>query len=327
MYVGHALLAFALGAVAARLLGVDERRALRYGVAAGAFALVPDVDMVYTAYAVWRDGPAGIFPTTEHVWTRSWVVHRSLTHSLLTGAVGAVFAGHVAALVLDRPAPGRRLPPPTALAAVPGLVGLAGGLAWVAWVTAGTLGIATMLVYAGATALVAWLAVRRGGSALGVAGAAAVGLLSHPFGDVFTGRPPALLYPLVAGPSGPKLALSAQPTVNLVGLFLLEVGLAWLAVGAAARLTGLSVRSLVRPGAALGVGFAATAPVIAPPTLEVAYHFALGVLATGALLGLPTLAYHRERPQTVRAMTALSTGLAATTLAIVGYLVAYLALG
>lgn len=327
MYVGHALLAFALGAAAARLLGVDERGALRYGAAAAGFGLVSNVDLVYAVLAAGTSGSGPVIPTTADGWPSSAVVHHLLTHSLLTGAVASVFAGHVAALVLDRPAPGRRLPPPTALAAVPGLVGLAGGLAWVAWVTAGMPGIATMLVYVGATALVAWLAVRRGGSALGVAGAAAVGLLSHPFGDVFAGRPQALLYPLVAGPTLPTLELSTEPTVNLVGLFLLEVGCAWLAVAAAARMTGLSVRELVRPGAALGLGFAVTAPLIAPPTREAAYSFAFGVFVTGTVLGLPTLAYHQERPRTVRAMTALATALAAATLAIVGYLAAYVVLG
>lgn len=326
MYLGHALLAFVLGALAARLVGVDERRSVLYGAAAAGFGLVPDVDLAYAVVAARLVGPEGLFPTADG-WVHTWVVHQSLTHSLLTGAVAAVFAGHVAALVIVRPSPGRRLPPPTAMAAVPGLVGLAGGLAWVAWVAAGPLGAATMLLYAAAVSAVAWLAVRRGATALGIAGAAAVGLLSHPFGDVFTSQPPALLYPLVEATTVPTLTLSDEPTVNIVGLFLLEVGLAWLALGTAVRPTQLRWWRLVRPPAVLGLAFVATAPVIEPPTIESASPFALGVLATGALVGLVTLAVDRARPRAAHLATALATALAAATLAAIGYLAAYVAFG
>jgi hypothetical protein len=46
MFVGHALLAFALVGGAAALLR-DRRTALRLGVVAAAFATIPDVDMSY----------------------------------------------------------------------------------------------------------------------------------------------------------------------------------------------------------------------------------------------------------------------------------------
>ncbi|MFT4946908.1 MAG: hypothetical protein ACI8TL_001146, partial [Natronomonas sp.] len=51
MFIGHALLAFALAALVAQWRGWRSRQALAVGVAAGAFAALPDVDVLYAAVA------------------------------------------------------------------------------------------------------------------------------------------------------------------------------------------------------------------------------------------------------------------------------------
>jgi membrane-bound metal-dependent hydrolase YbcI (DUF457 family) len=89
MFIGHGLLAFALVALAGDALGWSRDRALWLGVLAGAFATVPDVDMLYAPIGV-LGGVDGLFEASEAFWSASSVVHRTVTHSLVLGAVAAL---------------------------------------------------------------------------------------------------------------------------------------------------------------------------------------------------------------------------------------------
>lgn len=321
MYVGHALLAFVVSSLLARRLGAGRHRTLSIGLVAGAFAVVPDVDSAYTFYAVAEAGPENVFPTTRYVWTaEGWLVHRAMTHSLLVGAAAAIGL-LVAAIGLDRHArsgPGVR----SVLALGLGFA-VAAGLLVGAFVTDGSLGVATMVLYTGGAALIAVVGHRRGVPPHWIGAAAAIGLLSHPFGDVFMGRPPAFFYPLSVEPTLAKVTVAADPTLNLLALYAIELALGWAALGIGLGLLDRPLRAHLEPIAGLGLAFGATALVIRPPTLEVAYHFTLGTITTGLLLGaIPAASGYAGGVD--RRLTALATGLAAISLALLGYIVAYL---
>lgn len=325
MYVGHSLLAFALGALLARRAGVGRSPALTIGALAGGFALLPDVDTAHTVLAVLAAGPDQVFPTPRHVWTaEAWRVHRSLTHSLPIGAVASVGAWALGSALDGRGDLRRSLVPVVAGAAA------FWGILAVGLRTDGQAGLATAGLYVVGAMGFALVAHTRGVAPRWLGVAAAVGLLSHPFGDLFMGRPPAFLYPLVRTPLIPKVAVAADPTVNLVALFLLEVALAWAALWTLASARGWRLRAAVDPRAVLALGFAGAALFIRPPTLQVAYHFAVGALSTGVVLGvLPGVLRGRVLPDGRGSdrRAGVVTGLAAVTLALLSYLVAYLVVG
>ena len=309
MMVGHAALAFALAAGATAALGVGRERALLFGVVAGAFGLVPDVDIGYAVVGLFADGGFDPGELPDVFWETGNLVHRGLTHSFLLGGVAAVLFG----LVTDRR--GR----PVAVV----------GLATLLVVTGERLGGLEAGVMAGF--LLAGVAVAGGGRRLGltpqgVTVAAFVGLASHPFGDLFTGTSPTLLFPFGAGLLPERVLLSGDPTLHLLGAFALEVTTVWLAVVVYAGLRGRSLRRLLRPRAALGTSYAGAVVLLPLPTLAASYQFVVGVLVLGAvvaLVGLPTTDLNSVRARE----GVLVTGLATVTVAFLAYLLAYLAVG
>nr|NIX19235.1 hypothetical protein [Actinomycetota bacterium] len=82
MFVGHAFVAFALAASLADRAGLARYRALQFGVVAGAFALVPDVDILYAVAGMVLADPAGVWSAAAAFWDSSQTVHRAMTHSI-----------------------------------------------------------------------------------------------------------------------------------------------------------------------------------------------------------------------------------------------------
>ncbi len=346
MMLGHGLVAFAaVAAVAGRR--VAPRRALLLGGVAGLFAAVPDVDMLFALpglVAAVVDtsataGGAGSIPV-DSLWAASNDVHRSVTHSLVVAVPSSVAAGLVAAPTRDgvTTAVGAAL---LALSAV------------VAGVVSGPVA-AAMLVAFGAGIVGVATAARRWTDLSGptVGGLAAVGLLSHPFGDLFTGGPPRLLYPLAVDPIPTRVLFSTDRTLHLLGTFALEVAAAWAAIAVVLALYDRDPRSFVRPVALVGVAYGLVALVLTPPTLSVSYHFVFSVLALG--LGTCAVAWTRQTAptraavnpradggqdvalprlrsvvaatrDTERLATTLVTGVTAVSLAWLAYLVVYVA--
>lgn len=323
MFVGHALLAFSLVAGAAGLAGRDRSRALALGLAAGAFAAVPDVDMAYALVGVGGAGTTAPLALTSAFWATGNAVHRAVTHSLLVVPPVTLAAAAWTA--------GRRGRSGAAAASA----GLLLALVAAALVASGPLAAAVMALFGLAAVGVATLLARRTDLGSGaVLGAALVGLASHPFGDLFTGTPPALLYPLSAAPTTGRVALAADPTLHLLAAFGLELATAWLAVLVVARLSG--VRVLPARRATVGVGYAAALPVLPAPTLDLSYPFVFGALAVGLLVLLPGVARGRPGagdrdgvaalvPAAPGAARATLTGLTAVTLAWAAYTATYLA--
>ncbi|WP_435333228.1 metal-dependent hydrolase [Haloarchaeobius sp. TZWWS8] len=325
MMVGHALLAFALVVLAARVSGAENRYALVAGLVAGAFATVPDVDMVYALVGVARAEATGVLDVTNAFWSASTVVHRTMTHSLVVAPLAAVAAAcWVYQGEFDRPVRG-----------VGGLLLVA--LVCVAAAELALLGAVVMGAFALATALVA-VAVREltefGPRTVGLL--AFVGLVSHPWGDLFTGEPPALLWPLDTALLSERVVLSTDPTLHLLGAFALELATVWLAL--LVLLTTVDVRfrmgprGLVGTRALVGVGYAGVAFLLPPPTLDVSYHFVFTILGVGTVLAAPDVLRARllasarrlrREWDTPRLLTAFVTGLAAVTLALFAYTALY----
>jgi membrane-bound metal-dependent hydrolase YbcI (DUF457 family) len=309
MFVGHGFLAFALAAGVAAQRGWGRDRVLAVGLLAGLFGTLPDVDMLY-ALAGLAGGPGGLVAASDAFWAAAGEVHRAVTHSLLVGVVGAIgFACWRG-----------RADPRTAVVGVVALSALVAVGAASGPVTAAVLG-AFVLGGIG----VGSLGRRLGVGPRPLFAAALAGLLTHPFGDLLTGQPPALLYPLDIAVFGGRVTLSADPTLHLLGAFFVELAAIWFGVAVLVSILGSDLRSTVRPRAALGVGYAAAVFAVPAPTLELASPFVFSVLAVG-VVGVPLRVRTADRPGTGRrVLAAVVTALTAVTLAGLAYAAAYIA--
>jgi membrane-bound metal-dependent hydrolase YbcI (DUF457 family) len=321
MMVGHAMVAFAVAtAVAARRW--PSERAIAFGVVAGAFAAVPDVDMFYAVFGLAQVGLAGVWTMTEAFWQSSHLVHRAVTHSLVVGVVAAV-AFAAAAVAAGRGSgvlSSHRAW--SSLLAVTLVVGLTG----VSAAESGLLGGAVMAAFLLAGLAVAVVAARRtdfGPRALFAA--ALAGLLSHPFGDLFTGSPPHFLYPLDLRLLTDRVTLLADPTLNLLAVFGVELATIWLAGYVYLRATDRELLEHVDTRAAFGAAYALAAVTMPAPTLDVSYHFVFSILAVGAVGVAPNLLPSRSvlSAEWNEAVTWVLTGLTAVSIAALTYTLVY----
>ena len=301
MFIGHALLAFALAVVAAERFGVSRERALRYGLFAGLFAAVPDVDVVYAPAGLLLQSAATLGP--DVFWETANVIHRGPTHSLVMGAVLALAVYCWA--VGTRPARAVSL----SLAAV---------LVTVGWLFSGLIGGVVVSVFTFAGFAVGAIATRTAVAPRPLLGVALLGLLSHPFGDLFTGSPPPFLYPFDVLVVAERVALHPDPTGQLLAAFAVELGAIWFATWAYVRHTDRRLTDLVSPRASLGAGYAVAALLLPAPTMEQSAHFVFSVLAI-SVIGAPVRPFSRGFDR----LRMVATGLAAVTVAAVAYALAY----
>jgi len=303
MFVGHACLAFAVAALGAHRLGWRRETALQVAVVAALFATLPDVDAVYGVAGLLAPA-AGSGPIpVESFWDAGNRVHRGVTHALPVAGVAALAAALVARSEIRPRLAGAGL----LLALVPAVTALGGLLS----------GAVTAVFVLGAAALAVG-ASRRGVSPRIVGTGAAVGLVTHPFGDLLTGSPPALLYPFDVTVVAERVVLSTDPTLHLLGAFGFELATVWLAVAAYFLISGERPHAHVDRRAVLGVAYAGAALALPAPTLDVSYHFVFSVLAVGFVgVAPPPL----ERIRTWRAAV---TALTAVSLATVAYAAVYL---
>lgn len=322
MFVGHGLLVFALAVLAAERRGWSSRRALTLGAAAGLFATLPDIDVVYALIAI--DGGrflGGGSVRPDVFWTAANSVHRSMTHSLIVAAVAGPALG---AWTIRR---GHRSLRGLALVALAGLVvvaisvsGALGGIVMGAFVAGG---LAT------ATACRRWTDLSPGVVGL----AATAGLASHPWGDLLTGQPPQLFYPFDTGVLSARIALHPDPTLHLLGAFAVELATVWLAAVTVVWVTDRSWRTFYGRSAAAGAAYSLAPLVLLPPTLETSFHFVFSILGLGLVCA--GLSWYRAAPAPSAAVTDGgagrsgfdfgAVGLTATTIALIGYAVVYLA--
>jgi hypothetical protein len=115
-------------------------------------------------------------------------------------------------------------------------------------------------------------------------GAMSFGLLSHPFGDVFTGTPPDFFYPLPFELIQERVLISQDPSLNLLAVFGLELLLIW--TGIVVYLY-LSDRSLMEEFSFLSVAgmlYGASSFLISSPSLSKPYPFVFSILIFSALV-------------------------------------------
>jgi len=300
MFVGHGLLAFALVVLAGQRLDWERRTVLAVAVLAALFGTLPDIDVVYAPVGLVLG--ADLADPVESFWAVGNEVHRGVTHSLVVGvltAVGVYLFAREGTLLRTA-----------------GVAILAGVLALTTLVSGGLAGVVTLVFALGAVALVA-VADEYDIAPRHTAGAALVGLLTHPFGDLVTGSPPALLYPFDVTLVAERVILSGDTTLHLVGAFWLELAVVWLAVLAYFRLTDRRVRDHVERPAAVGVVYGAAALVLPAPTLDVSYHFVYSVLGVGLVGAVGS------RPVARLTWRAVVTALAAVSVASLSYVVVY----
>lgn len=283
VFIGHGLVAFAGAAGAVSLAGYRRERALALGVCAGAFALAPDVDILYAPVGLAEAARSGT-SLIEGFWESGNRIHRAVTHSLLVGAATSVAVGCFAAFE-RRDREGTAADRTRAVLAAVAALSVLGGLVVVTGVESGPLGAVVTGVFAIAGLAITTAAARWGLSAREIAAAALIGLLSHPFGDLFTGEPPAFLYPLDATLVAERIALHPDPTLHLLGAFGIELATFWLAALVSLAVLDRPLRTCIDWRAALGIGYAGAALALPAPTLESSYTFVLSVLALGIVLG------------------------------------------
>jgi len=301
MFVGHALLAFALVAAVARWRGWEPERAIQVGVVAGLFATAPDLDILYGPVGL-VGGVSGVMGAAETFWSTGNVTHRGPTHSMVVGLVAAgAFAAWARGSVTSR-----------ALA----LVVLGGVVTTVATLSGGLAAVVTAL-FLGGGLLVSVLGDRWEFGPRSVGLAALAGLLTHPLGDLFTGEPPQLLYPLDVTLLSERIVLHPDPTLNLLAAFAVELAVVWLAIYVAFSLKNRDVRTYVDRRAVLGLAYGGLALLLPAPTLETSYHFVFSVLAFGFV------AFPRRRVRRVDAPRVFCTALAVVTCAGLAYASAY----
>jgi hypothetical protein len=317
MFVGHAALAFALVGGVAVARGWSTHRALALGVVAGAFAALPDVDMAYALVGVAGVAGGDALAVAGAFWSTGNVVHRAVTHSL-------VLAPPVALLAALRATDDRRART-LSLALVVLMVALVAAVG-------GTLAALITLLFVLGAAVVGTVAGRHAAlTSRQILVAALVGLVTHPFGDLFTGEPPAMLYPVDAALVTDRVALAVDPTLHLLAAFGVELATVWAAVAVVCIATGLRPTTAVSPRATLGAGYAASVLLIPAPTLDLSYPFVFSVLAVGLLGFFPRVRLVGDpRGPTVEPpdwLGAALTGLSAITVAWLAYGVAYVLVG
>jgi membrane-bound metal-dependent hydrolase YbcI (DUF457 family) len=173
-----------------------------------------------------------------------------------------------------------------------------------------------MLVYAVVGLAVGAVATSKGITPRPLFGTALVGLLSHPFGDVFTGSPPPWLYPLDTRIVTERVVLHPDPTVHLLSAFLIELGVIWLAFWSYTQMSDRQLSDHISWRAMLGVGYGGAVLMLPPPTLEESRLFVFSVLAF-VVVGIPV------RGRNVDVRDVLGTGLTAVTIAVLAYAAAY----
>ncbi|XGI84284.1 metal-dependent hydrolase [Halorutilales archaeon Cl-col2-1] len=315
MFVGHAALAFAVAAGVTVAAGWDRDKALRLGVVAAAFGAVPDVDMAYAVLGFLGSG--SIWGGVESFWEHSTVTHRGITHSLIVGTVAAFGFGAAArSLLVSTVVLGSLVVGGVALGG-----SLTGGVALLFGLVGGGIGVVASREFTART----------------VTGAAVLGLITHPFGDIFTGETPDFVYPLGFELFEDRVVLVSDATLNLLGVFLLELSVIWLGVYVYSRLRRRSVRSDIDLRALAGVFYVLAVPVISPPTLDRSYHFVFTAVSVGVVGSLPlstsTLPSsvsdnELKNPIGIDADSVYSatvTGLTGVTVAVLAYAVGYIA--
>lgn len=268
MIAGHFFLAFSLAALFALASGLDKEFALKIGVFAAMFAVLPDIDILYAFKEVFVLLSADTSVFVENFWSSSAELHRGISHSIVTGVLAST------AFTLYHSRRSRFL------ALVIGLSAFLTGI-----FLGGALVAALMVVYVAGGILLSEAAIERI-STRQFFGSSFLGLVSHPFGDLFTGTPPQLFYPLEFALVDFRIVLSQDPVVNLLSVFLIELSCLALALTVYVYLNEISLREKLSPFALAGFSFGLFHLMIPEPTLSSSYRFVYSITSLSLFLAV-----------------------------------------
>lgn len=269
MIVGHAALGFLVAALLAYRKGVDPDRCLRIGFFAAAFAALPDIDLVFASgelINIFSSGAGFI----DSFWAASEAFHRGITHTLLGAAVSA------AAFIFYRDRASS-----AAAVAVVILLTVFGS------VLGGLLPGVIMALFSLAGLILSHVSIRYLGREEFIP-AVLIGLLLHPFGDVFTGVPPDFFFPLGLNLLESRIVLNQDPVLNLISILLLELLILFLAVLTAIMLKEEDLRSHLTPAPLLGMIYIPLYFIVPEPTLSSAYIFVFLAVSLGFIANFLT---------------------------------------
>ncbi|WEL19619.1 metal-dependent hydrolase [Candidatus Nanohalococcus occultus] len=306
MIVGHFFLAFTLAALVALKAGLDVGKALAIAFTAAAFSIVPDIDIVYalTAVSMFMEGTS-VF--VETFWKSSSQIHRGITHSLITGIIGAATSTlcfKTKNLDLEI------FTVFTSFAVGITLGGFVTGFVLVLYVFSALF----LARFTSDRLTVKWFFI-----------AAFIGLISHPFGDLFTGTPPRFFYPLSLNFLTERIVLIGQPVLNLLAVFFIELSTVIAAVFCFGYLKGFSFRDQLDGKILFSCFFGLTAFLIQAPTHESSYQFVYSLVGF-SLLGSGTATSLSGRTGVERNYFFAVNLVSAAALASISYLAAYLLL-
>lgn len=263
MFVGHFFLAFVLAAGFFQWKGESKTDSLMLGLFAGFFAVLPDLDIIYAFKTFIQFALAPEF--MEAFWENSQVIHRGISHSLVTGFIAATLfsLGYEKNSLI-------------------GNIFSSIFLGVFAFIVSGWIGAFVMALYGIVGGFLSSKAEEYI-SRKKLYGVSLLGLLTHPFGDLFTGSPPQLLYPLKLELIPSRLAIFAEPTLNLVTLVIIELVLV---------ASGLYLINLLKdikfqiknPSITTAITYALTALVISPPSIQNPYIYLVTLFSFSLLI-------------------------------------------
>lgn len=155
---------------------------------------------------------------------------------------------------------------------------------------------------------------------------AALGMLSHPFGDVFTGTPPKFFYPLDITLFPERVLIFQNPVFNLLSIFTLEFSLVIAGFVTYANLNQLEFYDKIHPFSFVGIFYAPAALLIPPPTLDVAYQFVFSILGFGLIVALSAFYLLDDEEANLIRYKVVDTGfnlVAAVSMALIGYVLVF----
>lgn len=313
MIVGHAMVGFVVSVMIARKLSMSRDQQLAVGLTAMAFAVLPDFDLIVGVIGVVESGLQGISQTQQEFWTDGLKYHRGLTHSILFGLVSATIFSLISYGDRNR------------------LLGLALAIV-VLLISAVSLGVLQSIVVFSyiISGIVITLIVRKYNDMRNIVVISSfTGVITHPFGDVFTGTSPQLLSPLSINVLPDIVLVSQEPTLHLLFVFILELSTVWAFVYTYLKINEESVWTYIPVYTMVGVLYGFTSMIIQPPTLEVSYHFVFSIIALGFSVMMVEAYLHAYKKQNFnlkQIQSLLISGLGVVTVSLISYLIGYIIL-
>jgi membrane-bound metal-dependent hydrolase YbcI (DUF457 family) len=308
MFVGHSAIAFVLGSMLAYILGYNNEKIIGFGVLAGAFAIVPDLDMGYAFIGILKSGATDISTLQEEFWASGLVVHRGITHSLVIGLFGSLSFGLIA---FNK-----------SIKALGFLILIV--LMILTLIYNGLLEFAVIVTFSIGGVFISSISRYANANPIMILYCSFIGILSHPFGDIFTGSSPELLYPLDFRILPTRVLLSSDPTLHFLGAFTIELLAIWLAFGVYIKLQNHNIRQYIHYYVAtLGIFYSITIISLPPPTLSVSYHFVFTIILAGIIGILAEIPNPKVHSKQSRRRIFL-TGLSVITVGLISYSTVYL---